>query len=140
MIERIDGPGPGRAARLRLRRLAVTVGAGAVVAGAVAAGSAGIAGGVWSAATPTLPATERMASTTATGVQGLDVSSIQSSRGTISWTKVKDAGQSFVYVKATEESPTPTRTTRRAAAEPTRRVCCAGRTTSPGRTRRPVTR
>jgi len=35
-------------------------------------------------------------------VQGLDVSSYQNSRGTISWTQVKAAGQSFVYLKATE--------------------------------------
>jgi lysozyme len=35
-------------------------------------------------------------------VQGLDVSSIQNDRGTISWSRVKSAGQSFVFVKATE--------------------------------------
>jgi GH25 family lysozyme M1 (1,4-beta-N-acetylmuramidase) len=35
-------------------------------------------------------------------VQGLDVSSYQNDRGTISWSRVRDAGQSFVYLKATE--------------------------------------
>jgi GH25 family lysozyme M1 (1,4-beta-N-acetylmuramidase) len=38
----------------------------------------------------------------ASQVQGLDVSSIQNSQGAISWSKVKDADQSFVFVKATE--------------------------------------
>ncbi|GAA0958841.1 glycoside hydrolase family 25 protein [Virgisporangium aurantiacum] len=35
-------------------------------------------------------------------VEGLDVSSHQNERGTISWTQVRGAGQSFVYLKATE--------------------------------------
>jgi GH25 family lysozyme M1 (1,4-beta-N-acetylmuramidase) len=35
-------------------------------------------------------------------VEGLDVSGHQNARGAISWTKVKNAGQSFVFIKATE--------------------------------------
>jgi GH25 family lysozyme M1 (1,4-beta-N-acetylmuramidase) len=35
-------------------------------------------------------------------VEGLDVSSHQNERGTISWSQVRGAGQSFVYIKATE--------------------------------------
>jgi GH25 family lysozyme M1 (1,4-beta-N-acetylmuramidase) len=35
-------------------------------------------------------------------VQGLDVSNYQNARGTINWTSVKNAGQSFVFIKATE--------------------------------------
>jgi GH25 family lysozyme M1 (1,4-beta-N-acetylmuramidase) len=35
-------------------------------------------------------------------VEGLDVSSHQNERGTISWSQVRGAGQSFVYLKATE--------------------------------------
>ena len=58
----------------------------AVLAGALAAATAWIA---WPAYA-------------ADSVQGLDVSSYQNSRGTISWSQVKAAGQSFVYLKATE--------------------------------------
>ena len=38
----------------------------------------------------------------ATQLQGVDVSSIQNSRGTISWSSVKSAGMSFAYLKADE--------------------------------------
>jgi lysozyme len=38
----------------------------------------------------------------ATQVQGLDVSSVQNARGSISWSRVKGADQSFVFLKATE--------------------------------------
>jgi len=38
----------------------------------------------------------------ASQVQGLDVSSVQNARGAISWSKVKGADQSFVFLKATE--------------------------------------